>query len=327
MARFNILALSGGGYFGLYTISVLAELERAFGPIGRHVDLLAGTSVGGIIALGLAAEIPASEIKEAFEQNGTRIFSARPAPTAGPGSFRDLLRFAFKPKYQTSGLHKTIVQILGEELLIMSLKHPIIVPVVNLTKGRPQLFKTPHHASFRTDLHLRVVDVAIAATAAPSYFPIAEIGDALYVDGGLYANSPDLLAVHEAEHFFEHPFDEIHLLSVGTTTSRFSFAHAQGRKFGSVDWLRDQRLVSVIIASQQLSVDSMMEHRLRKRYRRLDIEQSKEQEKYLALDVATVEAQKTIRGLAAATVQSHVGDPWVKEFFAHVAPPPKFFHS
>jgi patatin-like phospholipase/acyl hydrolase len=81
--RFNILSLSGGGFLGLYTVSVLAGLEEVVGgPIARHFDLLAGTSVGGIIALGLAAEIPAHTIKEAFEQNGTAIFSGRPAPSS-----------------------------------------------------------------------------------------------------------------------------------------------------------------------------------------------------------------------------------------------------
>ena len=57
---FTILSLSGGGYFGLFTITLLADLEEALGaPIARHFDLIAGTSVGGIIALGLAQEIPA----------------------------------------------------------------------------------------------------------------------------------------------------------------------------------------------------------------------------------------------------------------------------
>ena len=51
---FQILSLSGGGYLGLYTITVLTKLERGLGrPLASCFDLLAGTSVGGIIALGL----------------------------------------------------------------------------------------------------------------------------------------------------------------------------------------------------------------------------------------------------------------------------------
>ena len=41
---FQILSLSGGGYLGLYSAAVLAEVEhRAKGPIASHFDLLAGT--------------------------------------------------------------------------------------------------------------------------------------------------------------------------------------------------------------------------------------------------------------------------------------------
>jgi uncharacterized protein len=186
---FHILSLSGGGYFGLYTISVLAGIEEASGkPLARSFELLAGTSVGGIIALGLAAEVPAAEIKTAFERNGTAIFSERPVPTSWWGAARDLARYVAKPKYQSDALRQTIAGLIGAETCIGDLKHPVIVPAVNLTKGRPQVFKTPHHPDFRTDLYLRVVDIALATSAAPTYFPVAEISDALYADGGLYAN-------------------------------------------------------------------------------------------------------------------------------------------
>jgi hypothetical protein len=90
--------------------------------------------------------------------------------------------------------------------------------------------------------------------------------------------------------------------------------------------LREQRLVNVMIASQQHSVDFMMGHRLESRYLRLDADQSKEQERHLALDVATSDAQKTIRGLADATVQANVNDGRLRAFLAHTAPPPIFHH-
>jgi len=324
---FHILSLSGGGYFGLYSVSVLAAIEEAAGcPLARKFDLLAGTSVGGIIALGLAAEVSAAEIKSAFERNGTEIFSARPGPMSWWGTVRDLARFVGKPKYQPDALRRTIAGLVGEETRIGHLRHPVLVPAVNLTKGRPQVFKTPHDVAFRTDLHLKVVDVALATAAAPTYFPVAEIGDSLYADGGLYANSPDLLALHEAQHFFGQFQSAVRLLSIGTTTSQFSFAHAHGRQLGWFGWWREQRLVNVIIASQQHAVDYMMRHRLGERYLRLDANQSKEQERHLALDVATEPSQKTIRGLAAATVQSHINDPRLRAFLAHTARTPVFHH-
>jgi len=51
---YHVLALSGGGYRGLYTATVLAELEAVLGrPIASHFDLICGTSAGGMLALGL----------------------------------------------------------------------------------------------------------------------------------------------------------------------------------------------------------------------------------------------------------------------------------
>jgi patatin-like phospholipase/acyl hydrolase len=326
--RFQILALSGGGFFGLYTISILAELEEELGePIGRCFDLVAGTSVGGIIALGLAAEVPALKIKKAFEENGSLIFSNRRVPKSKLGMLRDLLRFVGKPKYNGKALRTTVAEIVGEKRLIGELVHRVIVPAVNVTKGSVQVFKTPHHATFTRDHLLKVVEVALATSAAPTYFPLAEIGDSLFVDGGLYANSPDILALHEAQHFLHADIDETHVLSIGTTTARYSFSHEDGRNLGIVGWMADQRLMNVILAAQQQSVQFMLAHRLGDRYLRLDSEQSKAQERDLALDVATQQAQKTIRGLASGTVQSALGKASLPTMLAHRANKPKFYNK
>ena len=53
---FKILSLDGGGIKGLYTAELLRLCEERFGRglrIGRYFDLIAGTSTGGIIALGM----------------------------------------------------------------------------------------------------------------------------------------------------------------------------------------------------------------------------------------------------------------------------------
>jgi uncharacterized protein len=169
--------------------------------------------------------------------------------------------------------------------------------------------------------------MSLAASSAPTFFPIAEIEDSLFADGGLYANSPDLLAIHEAEHFLEIPTASIRLLSIGTTTSEFSFAHAFGRNLGLLGWWRDQRLINVIIASQQQAADYIVKNRLGERYLRFDAVQSKEQQRHLAFDVATPEAQKTIRGIAAGSIQSHISTDRPREFLDHLAPSPIFFHQ
>jgi len=104
---YQVLSLSGGGYMGLYTITLLAKLEQHFQrPIYECFDLIAGTSIGGIIALGLAAEKTAAEIKYAFEQHGTEIFSDRPVPKTHIAALREIMRSWSKPKYNDQALKK-----------------------------------------------------------------------------------------------------------------------------------------------------------------------------------------------------------------------------
>lgn len=70
-SEFRVLALSGGGYLGVYTATLLAELEARVGePLGRHFDLIAGTLVGGILAVGLGYELPMQHMLELFLERG-----------------------------------------------------------------------------------------------------------------------------------------------------------------------------------------------------------------------------------------------------------------
>ena len=78
---FRILSLSGGGYLGLYTAVLLADLEQRIGePIGRRFDLVAGTSVGGLLAIAVAFEVPLSSIVAIFRDR--RFFRPEACPAA-----------------------------------------------------------------------------------------------------------------------------------------------------------------------------------------------------------------------------------------------------
>ena len=67
-----------GAIEGLYTATILRQLEEVLGrPIASHFDLICGTSVGGILALGLAAEILSDKLQAIFEEKGECIFGSR----------------------------------------------------------------------------------------------------------------------------------------------------------------------------------------------------------------------------------------------------------
>lgn len=314
---FQILCLSGGGYLGLYSSAVLAAIEE--------VDLIAGTSVGGIIALGLTSGATAAQIRDVFLQRGAEIFSDKPPPSA-LGEKIDLLQSATSARYRQRPLRDTIEEIVCADRTIGDLRKRVIIPALNLTKGQPQVFKTAHHPTFVRDWRLKVADVALATAAAPTYFPIHRIGGEMFADGGLYANSPDQLALHEAEHFLEQPVEEVSILSIGTTTAKFSFSSAIGEDLGWMGWMSGQRLTSAMIASQQLSVDYIMQHRLGDAYLRIDEIQSKEQERQLRLDTASPAAKQDLLGLAEASARKHLPNPSLQRMLAHNAPEAAFYH-
>jgi patatin-like phospholipase/acyl hydrolase len=192
---FQVLALSGGGYRGLYTAKIIADIEAAEGgtPFARHFELIAGTSIGGILALALSLEIPASAMVALFTEHGDEIFLKQHGALFG---------YARAP-YTAEGL-KLLLQredVFGD-LRLSACRHPVLVPAINYSTGQAQMFKTSHHPNFKRDYATPLVDVALATSAAPGYFPRHLYDNCQYVDGGLFANAPGGLALHEATHFF-----------------------------------------------------------------------------------------------------------------------------
>ena len=206
---FQSLALTGGGFRGLFTARVLQVIEEHIRvPIGRRFDLTCGTSVGGIVALAVAYEVPMSKVVEVFLAEGQNIFPPHDPPTTTLGKGVDLFKHKNKPRYSTGPLREAITLLIDKDATLGDAVHPVAIPAVNVTQGRPQVFKTRHKAEWNRDWKFKAVDVALATAAAPTFFELAELDGNLYADGVLFANAPDLVAIHEAEHFFCVPVNE-----------------------------------------------------------------------------------------------------------------------
>lgn len=75
----HLQSLSGGGYRGLFTATVLAAAERVGGrKLASCFDMIAGTSIGGILAIGIACGVPATDLAALIREHGTSIFESRP---------------------------------------------------------------------------------------------------------------------------------------------------------------------------------------------------------------------------------------------------------
>ena len=299
---FRILALSGGGFLGLYTARVLAELEeRAGEPLGRRFDLIAGTSVGGILALALAYEVPMRAVLELFMTRGTAIFSPRALPDGAVSRLLDLSRSVRGPKYDGAALRAALLVHLGQRRL-RAAKHPVVIPAVNVTTSTTKVFKTPHAPLSRGDEALLAIDVAMATSAAPTYFPSVAIGNALYADGGLFAVAPDQVALHEARHFMGVDPGTVRMLSVGTGAAGYQPTGGVKTDDGAVGWLAEGRLIMTLLSVQQQHVQAMMEDLLGERYLRVDAPWPAQAG--LGIDVATPTAVRTLLELAEWTISA-----------------------
>lgn len=317
---FRILSLSGGGYKGLYTAQFLAGLEAESGavPLHRRFDLISGTSIGGILALAVSSgRTTMQHVVEFMTTHGTKVFGTKDAPTSFLGVVLDLVAHRAKPRYDAGPLRDLVATILGTDSYVGDLRQKTIIPAVNVTKGSPQVFKTPHHDTFERDWKTSLIDVAMATSAAPTFFPLHTIGSERFVDGGMYANSPDEIAVHEAQHFLQKSIDEIEVLSIGTTTAKFNFPGKLKSGMGLTDWLTDQRLISVMIATQQMNTDFIMRHRLGGRYRRIDAYPSAAQASDMRLDNANERVIGDLKGLADASLREHLPGLRAAGFFSH----------
>ncbi|WP_257820185.1 patatin-like phospholipase family protein [Burkholderia glumae] len=127
---FQALALTGGGYRGLFTARALQEMEDHIGePIGRRFDLSYGTSIGGIIALAVAFEVPMQKVVRAFEHSGETIFPSRNKPTGAIGKAWDVVKHWNRPRYCSQALRAVITSLIPEDATLNDAKHAVGIPV------------------------------------------------------------------------------------------------------------------------------------------------------------------------------------------------------
>jgi patatin-like phospholipase/acyl hydrolase len=255
--QFTVLSIDGGGVRGIFAAAVLASLERDTGTkITDHFDLIVGTSTGGIIALGLGVDMSPEEILAHYIDNVNTIFPAwRRSTLARPLS---LVRANYKP----DGLREVVQAIFGDRLLCDSII-PLVIPSYNIGENAVYLFKTPHHERLRRDWSVPMWQVAMATTAAPTFFPAYSLpGDHVrLVDGGVWANNPSMVGVVEAVSMFGQPLEGIRLLSLGTTVA----AAYRSRKLdrgGLIHWVRSPNVAQVLMVGQSTGAFTASEHLL-----------------------------------------------------------------
>jgi len=233
----RILAIDGGGIKGAFPAAFLAAIEEATGKrIADHFDLIAGTSTGGIIALGLGLGLSAKDILRFYQENGRQVFGQE---ADGIGLWGRVSSFWRKqerrvrqlvgPAYDPLALKTALEGAFGAKRLADSTVR-LVIPAYSINTRSVYVFKTAHHKRFEFDHKQTAVDVALATAAAPTYFPAHALADdTQLVDGGVWANNPAGMAAVEAVGVLCWPGNSLHILSLGCTEPLYTCPPRGGR--------------------------------------------------------------------------------------------------
>ena len=118
---------------GIFSAAILAALEEDLQiSIVDHFDLIAGTSTGGIIALGLGLGLRPRQMVEFYAELGKQVFRSR----LGLGPARRLLR----AKYQPGPLREALTGVFGDRTFGESTKR-LVITSYNLGADDVYLFR------------------------------------------------------------------------------------------------------------------------------------------------------------------------------------------
>ena len=231
--EFRVLSIDGGGIRGIFPAAVLAELERRYldgDSVAGYFDLITGTSTGGIIAIGLGAGIPATRILQFYVEDGQAIF-----PPKGRLARLWRARRLVTHMYDSQNLRVRLQQQLGS-LTLRDSSSRLCIPSCDGTHGDIWVYKTPHHPDYQMDGSQGMVEVALATSAAPTYFRPLEDGGYRLLDGGLWANNPTMVGVVEALTALGAPAGRIRVLSLGCGSEPYKVGRWKMTAGGVLGW-------------------------------------------------------------------------------------------
>lgn len=266
MTTYHILSMDGGGIRGVLTARLLERLQAVQPGLLEKVELFAGTSTGGLLALGLAAGWSPAQALEIYQSFAGRVFVDSPLD-----DLRDLGN-AVGAEYTLDGLRQALFEIFGD-LRLRELPKKVLVSSFDLDNrsSNPAVRRTWKPKFFHnfpgpdSDGHELVMDVALRTSAAPTYFPIYQG----YIDGGIVANNPGMCALAQAldPATGAQRLVDVALLSISTGRYRHFLESNEG-DWGWVQWARP--MVDIVLEGMSDVADYQCARVMGRRYHRLD---------------------------------------------------------
>lgn len=244
-AGVRVLSLDGGGVRAIIELTILQQIERAFGvelPIQAFFDLIVGTGTGGLVALALGTQ--AWSVQKCIKKFGELCDSAfTKRKGSGLPGIDFLVSASNHSRYGSKRLESTLQAHYGEEYLFGGLKQsPDVLPAngrftkvavtTTTTNGTVALLAnynrvdtdddTPYrfYRSEKSHTEIKAWEAARATSAAARIFkPFGhEPSGQIFQDGGIYYNNPIDIAMQEKKLLWPD-VAEAHpdiVLSVGT---------------------------------------------------------------------------------------------------------------
>ncbi len=266
MSPYRILALDGGGIRGVLTAALLERMEAHTPGFLAQVDLVAGTSTGGILALALASGMSPGEARSLYERLGARVFQ-----DSLWDDVKDLGQM-LGAQYGNAPLKEELTQQFGS-LTLGELKKRVLISSFDLDNeatglGKVRSWKPKYFHNYPgedSDAHEKVVDVALRTAAAPTFFPIYQG----YVDGGVVSNNPSMCALAQAiePDTGAQKLRDLRLISVGTGFNP-KYLAAQDEDWGFVKWA--PHLISLMLEGSVGLADYQCRQILGRHYTRVN---------------------------------------------------------
>ncbi|MDZ4759861.1 MAG: patatin-like phospholipase family protein [Alphaproteobacteria bacterium] len=113
----------------------------------------------------------------------------------------------------------------------------LCIPSADGKHGDIAVFKTPHHPNFARDWTMPAVDIALATPAAPTFLRVHQTGGYYFIDGGVWANNPAMIAVVDALSCFNIERRQIRMLFLGGGSRKPKLGSWQLHLGGIAGWL------------------------------------------------------------------------------------------
>jgi uncharacterized protein len=262
----KVLSIDGGGIRGIIPAMVLAEIEARTGKRSAEMfDLVAGTSTGGILALGLTKpglgggpEYSAERLIELYETEGGKIFSI-------PVWHR--LRSGWgvaEEKYPSEGIEE-VAKSYFEDVHLAEALTEVLVTAYEIERRGPWFFKRRHARDENRDGDdFLMRHVARATSAAPTYFEPIQLtwgphGERAFIDGGVHSNNPAMCAYVEARKIYSEE-DDFLVVSLGTGEPTREMPYEEVEGWGLALWA--QPILNVVFDGVSDTVDYQLKELL-----------------------------------------------------------------